>query len=43
MALQLAKICTKKGKKRVYIPVKPSDTADCSQLSDQEVMANLPT
>jgi len=33
MALQLAKMCTKKGKKRVCYPVEPFDTADCSQLS----------
>jgi len=39
MALQLAKICTKKGEKRVYIPVEPFDTADCSQLSGLSVDA----
>jgi hypothetical protein len=54
MALQLARICTKKGEKRVFIPVEPftlrglfvlapDGLADCSQLSGQETMANLPT
>ncbi|NOZ31751.1 MAG: hypothetical protein GXP01_01465 [Alphaproteobacteria bacterium] len=54
MALQLAKICTNKGEKRVFHPVEPSALrvlfvlapdrlADYSQLSDQEVMANLST
>jgi len=33
MALQLAKMCTKKGEKRVYIPVELFDIANCSQLS----------